>query len=83
MQSDIAQQIFEKVSILSVEQQKDVLRIVDRKLKPPPLSKDSRPIWEVITEISSQVPDEVWATIPSDGSINHDHYLYGAPKKSK
>ena len=83
MQSDIAQEIFEKVSTLSVEQQKDVLRVVDRKLKPLPKSKDSRPIWEIITEISSQVPDEVWATIPNDGSINHDHYLYGAPKKSK
>lgn len=40
-----------------------------------------RPIWEVIAEISAQIPDEVWATIPDDASINYKHYLYGAPKK--
>jgi hypothetical protein len=40
-----------------------------------------RPIWEVIVEIGAQIPDEVWAIIPDDVSINYKHYLYGAPKK--
>jgi hypothetical protein len=40
-----------------------------------------RPIWEVIVAIGAQIPDEVWATIPDDASINYKHYLYGAPKK--
>jgi hypothetical protein len=40
-----------------------------------------RPIWEVIVEIGTQIPDEVWATVPDDASINYKHYLYGAPKK--
>ena len=40
-----------------------------------------RPIWEVIVEIGAQIPDEVWATVPDDASINYKHYLYGAPKK--
>ena len=40
-----------------------------------------RPIWEVIVEIGAQIPDEVWATVPDDASINYRHYLYGAPKK--
>jgi hypothetical protein len=40
-----------------------------------------RPIWEVIAEIGAQIPDEVWATVPDDASINYKHYLYGAPKK--
>jgi len=35
----------------------------------------------VIAEISSEIPDEEWEKLPSDGSVNHDHYLYGAPKK--
>ena len=39
-----------------------------------------RPIWEVIVEIGAQIPDEVWATVPDDASINYKHYLYGAPK---
>ena len=41
-----------------------------------------RPIWEIIVEIGKQIPDEEWAKIPDDVSINYKHYLYGAPKKS-
>ena len=44
-------------------------------------TEKKRPIWEVIAEIGAQIPDEVWATIPDDASINYKHYLYGAPKK--
>ena len=40
-----------------------------------------RPIWEVIVEIGAQIPDEVWATVSDDTSINYKHYLYGAPKQ--
>ena len=40
-----------------------------------------RPIWEIIVEIGAQIPDEVWATVLDDASINYKHYLYGAPKK--
>ncbi|MBI3248924.1 MAG: hypothetical protein HYZ50_20675 [Deltaproteobacteria bacterium] len=41
-----------------------------------------RPIWEVISEIGEQIPDEEWATVPSDASINYKHYLYGTPQKN-
>lgn len=39
-----------------------------------------RPIWEVVAEIGAQIPDEQWAKIPNDGSINYKHYLYGTFK---
>jgi hypothetical protein len=42
-----------------------------------------RPIWEVIVELGEQIPDEEWATVPSDASIKYEHYLYGAPKKNR
>ncbi|MGF1520755.1 MAG: hypothetical protein ACFBSF_00360 [Leptolyngbyaceae cyanobacterium] len=35
---------------------------------------------ENVKEIQAQVPKEEWDKLPHDGSINHDHYLYGAPK---
>ena len=35
---------------------------------------------ERIKEIQSEVPTAEWDKLPHDGSINHDHYLYGAPK---
>ena len=31
-------------------------------------------------ELRSGIPVEGWETVPSDLSINHDHYLYGAKK---
>ena len=40
-----------------------------------------RPIWEIIVDLGAQIPDEAWATVPDDASINYKHYLYGAPKK--
>jgi hypothetical protein len=39
-----------------------------------------RPFWEVALELAAKVPPEEWEKLPRDGSINHDHYLYGAPK---
>ncbi len=48
-----------------------------------PATGDTRPIWEIVAEISRSVPDEEWARIPADSSINLDHYLYGAPKVSE
>ena len=38
-------------------------------------------IEDVIREIFSTVPDEVWANVPTDLSYQLDHYLYGAEKR--
>ena len=80
MQTEIAETIYEKVKILSLDEQQKVLEIVEEKISVSQ-KKDSRPIWEVAREISESVPFEEWEKLPSDGSVNHDHYLYGAPKK--
>jgi hypothetical protein len=42
-----------------------------------------RPIWEVIAERVKEIPEEELDKIPHDGAENHDHYLYGAPKKKR
>jgi len=80
MGNGIAESIFEKVKTLPSFEQRKVLDAVEKRLAIIEERK-KRPIWEVITEISSEIPEEEWAKLPSDGSVNHDHYLYGAPKK--
>jgi hypothetical protein len=40
------------------------------------------PIWEVITDIMSAVPDEVFDRLPKDAASQVDHYIYGLPKRS-
>lgn len=47
----------------------------------PAFDADAKPIREVIDEIMKDVPDEVLEKLPRDGSINHDHYIYGLPKR--
>lgn len=82
MQPEIAQTIFEKVKILSLDEQKEVLEIIEKKVSVSQ-KKDSRPIWEVITERAKNLSVETLEKLPIDGAENHDHYLYGAPKKTK
>ncbi|AGA24818.1 ribbon-helix-helix domain-containing protein [Singulisphaera acidiphila] len=40
-----------------------------------------KPIWEEIAEITADVPDEEWNKLPADGAEQHDHYIYGTPKR--
>jgi hypothetical protein len=41
-----------------------------------------RPIWEMIVDNMKDVPPEEFARLPKDGASEHDHYLYGHPKRN-
>ena len=41
----------------------------------------TRPIEDVIAEITAKVPAAEWDKLPRDLSKNLDHYLYGCPKE--
>jgi hypothetical protein len=49
---------------------------------PPQGARESRPIWEVILDNMKDVPPEEFAKLPKDGASEHDHYLYGHPKRN-
>jgi hypothetical protein len=40
-----------------------------------------RHIADLIVETMRDVPAEVMATMPADGASQHDHYIYGWPKR--
>jgi plasmid stability protein len=42
----------------------------------PPLAARIRGIW-------SDIPDSVRAKLPTDGASEHDHYIYGVPKRGQ
>jgi hypothetical protein len=46
-----------------------------------PLDAADKPIWEVFEEIMARVPSELLDNLPIDGASEHDHYLYGTPKR--
>jgi hypothetical protein len=41
---------------------------------------EARPIWEIVSEIGAEVPEREWEKVPTDLSIDLDHYLYGTPR---
>jgi hypothetical protein len=86
MAANLERIIQERVRALPLDKQQKVLALVEEMLcedeQEPERPKDSRPIWEIIDEISRQAPPGTWDDLPTDGAINHDHYLYGAPKKT-
>jgi Arc/MetJ-type ribon-helix-helix transcriptional regulator len=64
-----------------------LLQEIDQEQATPAAASDAdtaqprKPIWEVFQEISASVPDEVWDALPTDLSEQHDHYIYGTPKR--
>jgi len=49
--------------------------------RPPEAAQAHKPIWEVIEEENGLIPPEVWAALPTDLAEQHDHYIYGTPKR--
>jgi hypothetical protein len=46
-------------------------------------SQEYKPIWKVAEELVADIPLDVLEKLPRDGAINHDHYLYGSPKREE
>lgn len=49
--------------------------------EPPTTAPGHRPIWEEILDLAAGIPDEEFAKLPVDGAEQHDHYIYGTPKR--
>lgn len=84
MAANLEDAIQEKVKALPPEKQKRVLFLVEQLLSEKevtPERVDVRPIWEIAEDISAKVPLEEWKKLPADGAEQHDHYLYGSPKR--
>jgi len=84
MAANLEDQLIDKVRALPPNKQREALRLLDS------LSLDNSSegtnvdrisIWDVVDKINASLPPDTWENVPTDGSINLDHYLYGAPKK--
>ena len=45
-------------------------------------TSESEPFWKAFTRKVHALPDAVFERLPEDGASEHDHYLYGAPKRN-
>lgn len=85
MSANLEQAILKKLQALPDGKQQEVLALVEALLDKEQLAQPEstgRPISEIFEELSSQIPLEEWAELPQDGAKQHDHYLYGSPKRS-
>jgi hypothetical protein len=46
-----------------------------------PPERPLRSIANFIVESMKDLPPEIMATLPTDGASQHDHYIYGLPKR--
>jgi hypothetical protein len=86
MAANLEDQLIDKVRALPPNKQEEALRLLDNlaggaSAEPNGTGVDRRPIWEVVDEINAGLPADTWDSVPTDGPINLDHYLYGAPKR--
>ena len=84
MAANLEKAIQEKIKSLPLEKQQRVLSVVEEMLSEKEVTQERvavRPLWEIAEEISAQVPIEEWEKLPTDGAEQHDHYLYGSPKR--
>ncbi len=44
-------------------------------------TQPQKPIWQVVQELMADVPPEILDQLPTDGASQHDHYIYGTPKR--
>lgn len=62
-------------------------QLQQRQASAPPLAATTaqptgqKPVWERILERMADVPDEAFDKLPTDLAEQHDHYLYGTPKR--
>ncbi|MCY7376104.1 MAG: hypothetical protein LH472_09050 [Pyrinomonadaceae bacterium] len=91
MNQTIEQQVIETIRVLPEEKQREVLAYAKQISEGADAEKSKnaaneettkkRKFIEVIEELRKSLPADVWEGYPTDGSLNHDHYLYGSPKK--
>lgn len=82
MSVNLQETIQEQVRFLSEDEMKRVLDFMQN-LRKAKKTRQTKPISAIFEDLSSEIPLEKWKELPTDGAENHDHYLYGAPKKTE
>jgi len=73
-----------KAQAQGVSAEEFAARILDREIDAPQASMATagKSLAEKVREIWRNVPHEAWDAMPTDGASEHDHYIYGLPKRN-
>jgi hypothetical protein len=56
-------------------------RLAEPAAPQPPAARPLQTAADIVLSHMSKVPPEIMATMPTDGASQHDHYIYGWPKR--
>lgn len=89
---DLAERVQQKVKTADYRSPDEVIRealdaLDAKEQSEPPLPLNAKksqtvPVWERFQNAVRAIPDEELSALPPDGASEHDHYLYGTPKRS-
>lgn len=80
--TNLEQSIIDKIHRFTPEKQQKVLDYAESlESNGHSTGEPNQTLWEMVKDIIEEIPDDAWDEIPSDSSINVDHYLYGHKKK--
>ena len=86
MTPNILNEVVDTVRALNDEQRKEVLEYAKKMRENESVKAQTskkKKIWETIDEIMQTLPSEGFEGYPTDGSLNHDHYLQGSAKREQ
>ena len=85
MAANLEKELIDKVRALPPSKQLVALQLLNTlaEVSNYESSANRKPIWEIVEEVNASLPAGTWDNVPADGSINLDHYLYGAPKRQQ
>ena len=81
--TNLEQAIIKKIHQFPPEKQQKVLDYAESLDSIDAPLSGRQTLWDSIEDIIRDVPEDAWDDVPTDGSLNVDHYLYGAPKRTR
>jgi len=89
---DLAARVQQKVNAATYGSPDEVIRealdaLDAKEQQEPPLPAGDQqpqavPIWQRFQNALRAIPEEELSALPPDGASEHDHYLYGLPKRA-
>ncbi|HLA96161.1 MAG TPA: hypothetical protein VK612_10600 [Pyrinomonadaceae bacterium] len=79
--TNLEQIIINKIHRFPPEKQQKVLDYAESIETGDERESGNQTTWEMVKDFIEEVPEDAWNDVPTDSSINVDHYLYGHKKK--
>jgi predicted DNA-binding antitoxin AbrB/MazE fold protein len=73
--------VFRPLEPVEIAEHQEVSLLVETPVEEQADAETDMPIWEYAAQLMRDIPEDVLNALPTDGASQHDHYLYGAPKR--